>query len=184
MKNTREIECKAWVDYPEIIRNKLRELYTYRTSYTKNDTYYRFPGRKESFRIRHQENGTIVTMKKKSRQNGFENNLEIEFSVSDTGNFMRFIGEFHCPVYVKKIKRSEVYTAEGLTVELSHVETLGWFLEIEKLVISKAGEENRDEQRTAREEILAILRDLQISEEKIEERYYTELITGIPEGGE
>lgn len=177
MNDMYEIECKAWIDNPEEMRKKLREKYTFTDEYTKNDTYYQFPGRKETFRVRKQPSKTIVTMKKKSREKGIEKNLEIEFSVSDAENFLRFMREFNCPVYMKKVKKSEVFTAGEITVELSFVETLGWFVEIEKLVSSA----EKDVQAAAQEEVLAVLRDLGVSEEKLEERYYTELLTGIPE---
>jgi predicted adenylyl cyclase CyaB len=179
MKDTYEIECKAWIDNPEEIRKKLREKYTFTGEYTKNDTYYHFPGGQETFRVREQPSTTIVTMKKKKREKGIEKNLEIEFSVSNAENFLRFIQEFHCPVYVRKVKKSEVFTAGELTVELSRVETLGWFVEIEKLV-SSAEEEA---QSAAEAEVRSVLRDLGVPEEKLEERYYTELLTGIAEGG-
>ena len=181
MKNTYEIECKAWVNEPQEMRKKLQDRYTYKTSYTKHDTYYQFPGRKDTFRIRIQGDETIVTVKKKTRQNGIESNLETEFTVSDAGCFSRFIEEFKCPVYVKKIKHTEVFSSAGITIELSEVETLGWFIEIEKLVTLEAGEENEQVKTTARRDILKILGELEIGEDKIEERYYTELLTGIPE---
>ncbi len=82
MQHTYEIECKAWVDDQEAIREKLHQKYSYREKYTKDDTYYRFPGQDRVFRIRRQKNSAIITMKEKSRQNGMEENLEIEFSVS------------------------------------------------------------------------------------------------------
>lgn len=177
MTRTYEIECKAWVDDPEGLRKRLHERYTFRTTYLKDDTYYQFPGRKQTFRVRNQDDGFIVTMKEKSRKDGMEDNLETEFSVSDVDSFVKFIEEFNCPVYLKKRKKSEVFSFGSVTLELSHVDTLGWFIEIEQLIQS----ENPRDKEKAKETIADILEDLEIPAEKIEERYYTELLTGIDE---
>jgi len=177
MNKTYEIECKAWVDDPEVLRQELKQRYTFKTSYLKDDTYYNFPGRKQTFRVRKQGNDSIVTVKKKSRENGIEDNLEMEFNVSNADALDFFIREFDCPVYIRKRKNSEVYESEGITIELSFVDTLGWFLEIEKIVTSESAEDKK----SAKVSIIKILEDLGIPENKIEERYYTEMLTGITE---
>lgn len=172
-----EIEIKAWVEKPEPLRKLLGKTYSYVRSYVKEDTYFRFPGKKETFRLRKQGEENIVTLKKKHREHGIEENLETEFTVSDGNAFENLVFEIGCPVYVKKRKTTDAFDAGGITVELSSVEKLGWFVEIEKLVHS----DNRKAKETAKEEIMKILDFLQIPREKVEPRYYTELLTGIPE---
>jgi adenylate cyclase, class 2 len=172
-----EIEIKAWVEKPEPLRKRLKSTYSFSRKYVKEDTYFRFPGKKETFRLRKQEGENIVTIKKKRREQGIEENLEKEFFVSDGEVFEKFVSEIGCPVYVKKKKTTEAFDADGITVELSLVEKLGWFIEIEKLVHS----ENRHDKQKAKDEILKILDYLRIPREKIESRYYTEMLTGISE---
>ena len=174
MKKTFEIECKAWVEDPDALRVELNNRYEYKTSYIKDDTYYHFPGRAETFRIRRQEGQSIVTVKKKSRENGIEENLETEFTVSDGDAFVSFIGEIGCPVYISKRKNTEVFTTAGITIELSFVDTLGWFIEIEKLVTS----DSIEDKKKAKKALITILTELKIQKEKLEERYYTEMLTG------
>lgn len=181
MKKTFEIECKAWVDDPEELRKKLNEKYEYKTKYTKEDTYYNFPGRKNAFRVRLQENSTIVTMKRKSRLHGIEENLETEFTVSDREGFLQFLEEFRCLVYVKKKKSSEVYRSGEITIELSFIDRLGWFLEVEKLVVLTEDRDVSEEKADAKESVMDVLESLGVSTDKIEDRYYTELLTGITE---
>jgi len=172
-----EIEIKAWVEEPEALRKLLGESYSYVRSYVKEDTYFQFPGKKETFRLRKQGEENIVTMKKKYREHGIEENLETEFTVSDGDAFENLVFEIGCSVYVKKRKTTDAFDADGITVELSSVDKLGWFVEIEKLVHS----ENWEDKDSAKEEIMKIFDFLNIPREKVEPRYYTEMLTGIHE---
>ncbi len=103
--------------------------------------------------------------------------MKLNFPFPDFHQFFQFISQFNCPVYVQKRKTSEVFVEHDITIELSYVETLGWFIEVEKLVRSEHDKEKED----AKASIRTILRDLEISEEKVESRYYTELLTGTEE---
>ena len=76
-----------------------------------------------------------------------------------------------------KRKETDVFIDGTTTIELSEVSGLGWFIEIEELVSS----ESADVKKEAKNKITSIIRDLGIPEEKIEERYYTELLTGKTE---
>ena len=174
---TVEIESKAWVEDPDALRKELEKRFHFRTSYVKDDTYYTFPGQERSFRIRKQGKENIVTIKKKFRSNGMEENLEKEFTVSDFDIFCELVEEIGCELFVRKKKSTEIFVSGNTTIELSFVESLGWFLEIEELVDA----DNNDERSEAKLRITRLIEELGIPREKIENRYYTELLTGIPE---
>jgi predicted adenylyl cyclase CyaB len=172
-----EIESKAWVDNPEELRKSLREKYSYIGEYIKNDTYYTLPGKSETLRVRRQDDDCIVTFKKKSREGGIEENLETEFTVSDCEAFEQLISKTNCREYFRKRKKSEVFTWNDFTIELSHVDRLGWFIEVEKLMDNDV----TDEKLKVKKEIQEIMKSLNVTEEKIESRFYSELLMGIQE---
>jgi adenylate cyclase class 2 len=168
-----EIEVKSWIDDPEEIRKILDERFTPLGEYSKYDTYFRFPREERYFRLRTQEEKLIVTLKQKSVHDGVEENEETEFTVSDREKFEKFVRDLGCTEYIEKIKTSRVYRDGDLTIELSHVRDLGWFVEIEKLAVESI---SREERKEIRERLLELLDDLGLGRERIEGRYYIEML--------
>jgi predicted adenylyl cyclase CyaB len=59
-----------------------------------------------------------------------------------------------------------------VTAELSEVEGLGWFIELEII----ADNEDRETIEAGRGRLLSLLKSLGIGEEQIEERYYSDML--------
>ncbi|MFP4562428.1 MAG: class IV adenylate cyclase [Spirochaetia bacterium] len=168
-----EIEVKCWIDDPDEIRDRFDKLFTPVGEYSKYDTYFRFPLGDRFFRLRSQGDSQIVTLKAKTVHDGVEVNEETEFTVSDREKFIKFIRDLGCNEYIEKVKTSRVYRDNDLTVELSHVKKLGWFVEIEKLTDETISTEER---KAVRERLLRRLDDLGIGRERVEGRYYMDML--------
>jgi len=170
-----EVETKAWATgQVESLREKLQQLAEYRGSFDKRDTYFSLPGKdKSEFRIRREAHVNTVTYKVKHRDAGFEVNQEHEFTVDDADGFIDFSRYLGYEVFIEKHKQGDLYRFENAGIELSRVEGLGWFVEIEILV------ERQPEVQAARRKVREVLRMLAVSEEKIESRYYNEMLKNI-----
>jgi adenylate cyclase class 2 len=123
----------------------------------------------------------LVTYKTKEIRDQIEINDEHEFAIAAPEgssmeaalkNFEELLVKLRLHrSYIKK-KQGFSYKSENITVELSLVERLGWFLELE--IISAD-----DEPQTiaaARESLLGFLRKAGIGEDKIETKYYSALL--------
>ncbi len=199
-----EVELKAWIDDPGAVERTLAARFRFVGGYRKEDVYFRlepaagqasgaalppgaFPGPgggPREFRLRIEKGAAIVTSKEKRIDNGVEVNVEIEFEVSDPAAFEAFALFLGALPFVRKLKVGRLYeTAAGgsgrpIHLELSEVERLGSFLEIEKLLES-------DEQAgvaAARDEIRGLLASLGISAAKIEPRYYIDMLAALDRG--
>ncbi|MDR3167174.1 MAG: class IV adenylate cyclase [Treponema sp.] len=183
-----EIELKAWVDDPAALRDRISSLAEYGTSFEKEDTYW-FPetggGKNLSpsgIRVRKEwdvpapgDRGSriiLVTYKTKEIREGIEVNEEREFEVSDGEAFEELLTRLGFRGDISKKKRGWAWNYGDIRIELSQVAGLGWFTELEIL----AGNAEPETVRTARKGLLSLLGKLGIGEDKIESRYYTELL--------
>jgi adenylate cyclase class 2 len=180
-----EIELKAHVENPEQLKIRLEALAAYRGAFEKEDAYW-FP-QKPGFAIppsgirvrREKEAGREgsplihVTYKTKEVRKGIEINDEREFDVSSAEEFEGLIGLLGFEKGIAKKKKGWAYSHGSINAELSEVEGLGWFIELEIL------SDKKDEETLARarEELLRFLGDLGIGEEALESRYYTEMLS-------
>ena len=107
---------------------------------------------------------------------GIEVNDELEFMVDDGGNFLRFLKLTGAKEWVAKKKRGWKFVSteadDDAVIELCEVSSLGWFLEIE-IVIDEPDKKKIGE---AKLKIRNILRSVGISEDRIEPRYYSEML--------
>ncbi|MDR3334542.1 MAG: class IV adenylate cyclase [Treponema sp.] len=180
-----EIELKAWVDDSQELKKVLCSLAGYPAAFEKADAYW-YPAGTETapssgVRIREvvttdaagKVTQTIwVTYKIKEVQEGIEVNDEREFEVSDKAAFEELLRRVGLEPGVAKHKQGWAWEYEGITVELAQVTGLGWFVELEILTDTGgivAG---------ARTRLLACLQQLGIAENRIESRYYTEMLRG------
>jgi len=180
---TFEVELKAWIRKAEAMKQRLdaKEGLLYIGFEEKEDLYFALE-QDPLFRIRkeliNEEQTIAVTHKKRSTVDGIEENIEYEFSVDPhqeqaVHTFFTALG-YH--VAKRKFKRGwryrKVHTTSslGLTVELVHIEGLGWFIEAEALVNTK------EERRQARDELTAFLASLEIDSSAIEPKPYLQLI--------
>jgi adenylate cyclase class 2 len=188
-----EIELKAWADNPGAVREKLDGLARFNGEFLKEDTYWKpgagnmpagfpFSGiriRKESARDAggRARNVVTVTYKSKEKREGLEVNREEEFSVSDAGPFEGLLGRLGLKPAASKRKSGFSWDYEGITAELAEVAGLGWFAELE-ILSDNAGPETV---AAARRRLLGLLAKLGIGEDRIETRYYTEMLQ-LPPG--
>jgi len=113
----------------------------------KADEYWREPDWRRSsvargFRIRTEGGASTVNFKEKSREGGIEVNRESEFEVSDRDALVDFLRRLGCePSYAKR-KRGRSFQAGGegdcpdtATIEIIEVVGLGYFIEIEILLV-------------------------------------------------
>lgn len=196
-----EIELKAWVDDIPATENKINEFAKYIGLTEKRDTYWRKKNTEIGIRIR-QETGKpiIATWKQKNlRQNEFEVNTEREFIIGSTdfakdtipnkknetslksalSNFEDFLKTSDFEISLQKYKSTKTWhhkTEEFdlITIEISYVEFLGHFIEIE--IIS---EKNDDETISMAQNCLhETLQKCGINKDRIETRYYWQLLKG------
>jgi predicted adenylyl cyclase CyaB len=148
-----EVERKAWVRGPEGLLRALTASLGAPRETVKRDRYFIEPaasaaalGRRPlEFRLRQEEgppekSQAVVTSKARSlRPDGTEISDEIEFQISDPQAFERFALErLGWGVKVDKLKRTRTFAAPPLSLEVSEVEGLGWFFEVEALIEKKA----------------------------------------------
>ncbi len=191
-----EIELKAWVDDPPAARQAIAAFAAAVRTYRKDDAYWRGqagtgPAARGALgsgvRVRREDlsaSGATVNFKRKEVRDGIEVNDEREFEVSDAEIFGELLGRLGLAVWMRKRKTGEAWEAEGVTIELSEVEGLGTFVELEILA-------ERDDPATvaeARARLLSVLKRIGIPQSRIEARYYTEMLAemviSVPKIGE
>jgi adenylate cyclase class 2 len=195
-----EIELKARLDGPEPTKQRLAAAGRYCRSYIKTDTYWRLPAGGENsglppsgVRVRRESGvdaegrshkAVLVTFKTKEASAGVEVNNEREFTVSDAAVFEELLGRLGLEPAVRKEKRGQAWTIGGsggngpaapILAELSDVTDLGWFIEIEIL----ADDDDAETVARCRERLFALLGQLGITRDAIEERPYTQMLRRI-----
>jgi predicted adenylyl cyclase CyaB len=183
-----EIELKVHVEDPEAVKARLSALGTYLTAYEKDDTYW-FPAENSGLppsglRVRVEKDradsgeiseNTLITWKSREMDGGIEINDEKEFTVSHAENFVKLLALMGLKPGIKKHKQGWAWNClENETViraELSDVRNLGWFLELEIIAGGKA------EAAALGKKLLSLLEKTGISEDKIESRPYTRMLS-------
>jgi adenylate cyclase class 2 len=133
-------------------------------------------------RIRNEDGETVVTYKRKEVQGGIEVNDEREFTIDDAAAFEALLVDLDFAPFIEKHKTTKsFYLKEDdgteLTIELSLVRDLGWFVEIEIL----ANSPDAAETERARATLMRTLGRCGIPESAIEGRYYTEMLADTRE---
>jgi adenylate cyclase class 2 len=187
-----EIELKARVEDPEAVKRRLFGLGVWGGAYTKEDCYWKADAgnsmlpasglrvRRESRKLPdgNAASACTVTFKTKEKRDGIEVNEETEFTVSDGDAFSALLSRLGLHEDYRKTKTGEVWTVDGITAELAEVgdsrRSLGVFLEIEII----ADNDNPATVETARARLLGLLADCGLGEDRIESRYYAEMLSG------
>ncbi|MDR1429059.1 MAG: CYTH domain-containing protein [Spirochaetaceae bacterium] len=181
-----EIEVKARVSDSESVKKRIPAGAVYLGPYEKSDQYWLIPpeyGAGPNFpsgiRVRKEKKSPeepltrcLVCFKIKERRDAIEVNDEKEFEVSDAALFTELLERLALVKGQGKTKTGWAWEYEGITIELSLVAGLGWFVELE-ILAPAAGEEAVE---AGRKRLLALLNTLGITEDKIERRYYTEML--------
>lgn len=187
-----EIEIKAWADDWKSVKNHIDAFAQFTGSYEKFDVYWIVPPDRERFihgltsgvRIRkesftkiddQQEMVTRVCFKKKELRTDMEVNIEKEFDITNAAVFEELLSGLGLIRGTSKHKRGWSWMYENITIELSEVEDLGWFCELE--IISE--QENSDFIALSGKRLYDVLEKTGIDSSKIEPRYYTEMLQEI-----
>ncbi|MDR0382993.1 MAG: class IV adenylate cyclase [Spirochaetaceae bacterium] len=197
-----EIELKAWVNDRSAVEKRIGELAEFTADFKKDDVYWvpvsrsdtgaaagglPLSGvriRRETTRARGEKSQSIVlvTYKTKEVRDGIEVNDEKEFTVTGLSAFeelLRRIG-LEPGIFKKKRGRSWRYGgADAVTVELSDVERLGCFVELEIM----ADDNDADTVNATRKKLLSFLKLVGISEDRIEPRYYNDMLKAARDKG-
>ncbi len=159
--------------------------FSYAGQLFKQDTYWTDGTIK--FRIREETDGNantkiLVTYKQKEVRGDTEVNEEKEFSVDNRLALESLMSDSGFAPCMTKNKKTEVWQCRAefdsestipVTIELSKVGPLGWFLEIEALCADGSAEADIEQARNAVKETV---RCLGIPESAIEKRYYSEML--------
>lgn len=189
-----EIELKAHVEDRQATIEKINAFAVYCGEVHKSDTYYRLvaDGKKISTRIRKEtrvpegnrtrgtragDTLTLLTYKRKEKRmdaNGIatEVNDEKECTVSDAAPLEALLADIGFEVSIKKEKQVMGWTYENAHLELCTVPPLGDFLEIEIL----SPDNDAKTVQSCQQELQELLEKAGISKDKIEERYYSDML--------
>jgi len=176
-----EIELKAHIDNPDSIEAALMALPgTRKTGQTvKNDVYLGLAGSPVRVRLR-DENGThTLTYKRKEVRSDIEVNDEKETEVSNREAVHTLLADIGFEPFLNKTKQTRSFsvpygTDTTVTAEISLVEPLGWFLELE--ILLECTDPDEASVSKARETLLAVLASCGVEQSAIENRYYSEML--------
>ncbi len=137
-------------------------------------------GKEVRLRVRDESGRCVVTYKRKELRGDIEVNDEREFAIDDRAAFETLIRDLGFVPHIAKEKRTKTfaYAAPGgteVSIELSLVAGLGWFIEVEILA------DNPDEAATARarETLFCTLDRCGVERSAIETRYYTDMLAAL-----
>jgi adenylate cyclase class 2 len=188
-----EIELKARVDDREAVERNINSIAVFCGDFNKQDAYW-FPVSRPYYdseapplsgvRIRREtmqtpgksaETITLVTYKTKEVRDGIEINDEREFTVNNAETFEELLRRLGLRPGISKKKRGRSWKSGGITIEVAEVERLGCFIELE--IISE--NDKPDTIARARNSLYALLKQTGISEERIETRYYNDMLKNL-----
>ena len=197
-----EIELKAHVQDSEALKRCLSEKSVFLCSFEKNDTYWlydevdydanchkvsglppsglRVRSEKRIFSDGSEESTTYATYKIKEVRDGIEINEEHEFEVHPTNghdnlDFKDFLGRIGLKPGASKRKQGWAFSHEGISAELLEVDGIGWFVELE-IVADNPREETFTK---GKQRLLDFLASLEIGKDKIESRFYSEMLKNL-----
>ncbi len=170
-----EIELKVRVTDPADVTERLHEIGSFQRHYTKEDRYFGRPAdpTHTMFRLRRDNRRWLCTLKDKQIVDHMEHNVETEFEVSDGDAFQRFVEFLDMEVVVEKRKTGSLWIVDGINAELSVVNDIGTFLELELLLPEGSDSETIS---AARDRLFSLLDRLEIPRTALESRPYTQII--------
>jgi len=184
-----EIELKAHVANSEALKLLLGKKAEYRSAFEKEDGYWftawpsglsssglRVRREKRTFPDGTVESATLVTFKNKEVRDGVEINDEREFEANSFQVFEELLGRIGLKQGAAKKKRGWTFTCDGITAELTEVESLGWFVELEIL----ADNDLEETVAKAKKRLWDFFDGLNIGRQAIESRFYTEMLRAKP----
>ena len=170
-----EVEAKIRISDVKSVRKRVKRFGKYIGRERKIDDYYTLEDLKsypkKSLRIR--KKGKIFEINFKQRISyvkGVHAKNESEFIIRDVRPFLDLINDFGFKKWLRKKKLSEIYEiSANFHIEINHVKSLGWFIEIEYLC-------DKSEIVNARKKVLDIAKKLGISDREIIKEGYTKML--------
>lgn len=186
-----EIEIKAHITEEAYVQlhDRLRARARVRWEFCKNDAYYCF-SHNTTVRIREEKGkGTFLSYKEKnSSDNAFENNTEYETEIADAAVLHTVLRKLEPRHYIEKTKKGTAFLLEhsigteiiNVVAELVNIASLGYFIELEYLNknISNSAQNTpgKISVKAAQGALLELLKELGISRDAIEVRYYIDML--------
>ncbi|ENN96409.1 adenylyl cyclase CyaB [Methanocaldococcus villosus KIN24-T80] len=170
-----EVEIKVRIKNIDEIKKKLEKLgFKFKEKKFQEDIYFNHPQRDfrktdEALRIRNDNNTYYLTYKGPKIDNISKTREEIEVRIEDKEKMRKILKKLGF-IEVKPIKKTrEIYKKNDITACIDNIFGLGYFLELEKPVNSF------DEKDKALDELLNILKALNIKRERIIKKSYLEM---------
>jgi len=173
-----EVETKAKIDNVPALRKKIKQIAKLKKKESRGDDYFALKIKsypRKAFRIRYNGKDSVVNFKKRLKHL-FSDDIvvkeEFEFTLCDKkhfGNFLALLDDLGFQEWVKKRKHTEAYLHKKdkrIVIEINKVEHLGYYLEIEYLA-------KRSEVGKAKKKIRAVLKELGITKDDIDNVGYT-----------
>lgn len=187
-----EIESKAWLEDPDAVQARLEadpEGFSFEGLAVRDDQYLveegvtlntMDPTRHRLVRIRRSSDGAsdlgpnaMVTVKERHLEAGTEINRETEVTVDDAesaNTLLQYLG--YTPL-IRKTKRMRIYRRGQVTVEISHIDGLGAFIECERVLEEAASPEARQQ---AVEAVAEAMEAAGVAANRVEPRPYLDML--------
>jgi|SRR3989344_6124537 len=183
MSTNLEVETKIKISEKNVnsIRNKIKSLAEFSKKETKTDVYYSHKNKnypKKAFRIRSNGKNYVVNFKNWMRHLysiDIVVKKEHEFTLNtkdQVDNFLALMEDLGFKKWMQKTKITETYRykkEKKLSIELSNVKKLGWFIELEYLC-------QENEVQKAKSTIREAIKKLSINPNQIDNTGYTKML--------
>ncbi len=169
-----EVEAKVPIkrgDY-KALKKRLTDLAEYLGTRRSDDAYYE-KLKKATIRIRKRGGEYSFDLKRREVIEGIESNIEMEWKLSNPVAWRRILNRLKLDPNIRKTKKTELYKMKGFLIELNEIRSLGYYLEIERVVKGKA------DVRQAKKELIQLFKDLGYSQSKFEPKRYLELLKNV-----
>ncbi len=167
MEPKEELKIKARIEKPEKIEVELKKIGKYNGKESTIDYFFKNKNLSEEheFRLRKYKKNKLITFKIQKALNQVQENLEFSFQIDNPENFVQFIEILGFNLSSSLKKSSKIYQKKEISIRISEIETLGYFIEITSEVTNKPKEKYK-------EKMLKILNQLNIDENSIDNRFY------------
>lgn len=169
-----EVEAKVPVkkgDY-KALQKRLHELAEYVGAKRSDDSYYE-KLKHATIRIRKRGGEHTFDLKRRETIRGIESNIEMEWKLGDPAAWRQLLKKLGIKPYMQKTKKTQLFKMKGFLIELNEIRSLGYYLEIERIVKDKSGVPK------AKKELVQIFKDLGYSQSQFEPKRYLELLQNV-----
>jgi predicted adenylyl cyclase CyaB len=180
-----EVETKVRIDNVNELRKKIQKIARFDVKQSRGDDYFALKRKfrrhgypKKAFRIRKKGDKYEINFKKWLRQYWDKQIVvkeEFEFGIKnkdDLDKLLELFRDLGFKQWLKKRKTTEGYLHrkdKRIIIEINHVAHLGYFMEIEYLA-------QPHEMEKAKNKIKAVLEELEIKQNQIENKGYTKML--------